>query len=166
MTVYEAEVPGVGKKFELELDGEERLVFIIHHDGKRDVYLRPNEDADGEKLVSLSAKQARQAGSILEGAYFQPVELEEIQVPLGESIIEWIEIPEASPLIDKTLQESEIREVTGTSIIAIQRGDETISNPDPAIQMQDGDILVAVGTREELEELSKLVQTRDAVGDA
>jgi TrkA domain protein len=165
MTVYEADVPGVGKKFELELDGEKRLVFIIHHDGKRDVYLRPTEDADGERLVSLNAKQARQAGSILEGAYFQPVDLEEIQVPIGESIIEWIDVPDDSTLVGKTLHECEIRQVTGTSVIAIQRGDETISNPSPEMRIEAGDILVAIGTREELGHLSTLVENDDPVGD-
>lgn len=158
MTVYEAEVPGVGKKFELELDGEARLVFIIHHDGKRDVYLRPHDSADGEKLVTLNAKQARQAGSILEGAYFQPVDLEEIQVPIGESIIEWIDVSATSPLIGQTLRDSNIRQQTGTSVIAIQRGDETISNPGPDVTIKDDDILVAIGTREELANLSSLVE--------
>ena len=70
MTVYETEVPGVGKKFELELDGEERLVVLIHHNGKRELYLRPGENQDSQRLFNLSGKRARQLGSILEGAYF------------------------------------------------------------------------------------------------
>lgn len=157
MTVYEAEVPGVGRKFELELDGEQRLIFIIHHDGKREVYLRPHENADGEKLLTLNAKQARQAGSILEGAYFQPVDLEEIQVPIGESIIEWIDVSVDSPIVGQTIQESNIRQLTGTSVIAIQRGDETVSNPGPEVTIEEDDILVAIGTREELGKLGDLV---------
>lgn len=28
MTIYETEVPGVGHKFELDIDGDERLVVI------------------------------------------------------------------------------------------------------------------------------------------
>ena len=158
MTIYEADVPGVGRKFELELDGEQRLIILIHHDGKREVYHREHENADGEKLFSISAKQARQMGSILEGAYFQPVDLEEIQVPIGESIIEWVEIPAGSPLVDRTLKEANIRQQTGTSVIAIQRGDETLSNPRPETTLEVGDILVTIGTREELAELTRLVE--------
>lgn len=166
MTVYEGDIPGVGKKFELELNGESRLIIIIHHDGKREVYLRPQENADGEKLFSLTAKQARQAGSILDGAYFQPIALEEIQVPIGESIIEWIDVPTDSPLANRTLRQSEIRESTGTSVIAIQRGDETLENPDPGVKLEERDILVAIGTREELAALSELVEGDDETGDA
>ncbi|GAA0248985.1 cation:proton antiporter regulatory subunit [Haladaptatus pallidirubidus] len=159
MTVYESEIPGVGHKFELELDGEERLVVIIHHDGKRELYRRPSPNEDSVKLASLTGKKARQLGSILEGAYFQPVEMDELNVPLGESIIEWMEVKDESPLVSQTLQEAGIRQRTGVSVIAIQRGDETIANPNPNTTIDSGDILVAIGTREEQAELSDLLTT-------
>ncbi|WP_313695797.1 cation:proton antiporter regulatory subunit [Halorarum halobium] len=149
MTVYETEVPGVGHKFELELEKEERLIVLIHHDGNREVYLRPSEDADSRKLFSLSGKRARQLGSILEGAYFQPVEMDDIQVPLGESIIEWVEIDESSPLVGRSLHDANVRERTGVSVIAVQRGGETIANPKPEFSIASGDILVTLGDREQ-----------------
>ena len=149
MTIYETEVPGVGHKFELELDGDERLIVLIHHDGKREVYLRPGENEDSEKLFGLTGKRARQLGSILEGAYFQPVEMDDIQVPLGESIIEWVEIDGESPVAGATLQEARIRQRTGVSVVAIQRGEETLANPKPDVVLEPGDTLVSLGTREE-----------------
>ncbi len=157
MTIYESEIPGVGHKFELELDGEERLVVIIHHDGKRELYRRPSPNEDSVKLASLTGKKARQLGSILEGAYFQPVEMDELNVPLGESIIEWVEVEDDSPMTKQTLQEAAIRQQTGVSVIAIQRGEETIANPDPDTEVESGDILVAIGTREEQAELTNLL---------
>ncbi|WP_266074780.1 cation:proton antiporter regulatory subunit [Haladaptatus caseinilyticus] len=159
MTIYESEIPGVGHKFELELDGEERLVVIIHHDGKRELYRRPSPNEDSVKLASLTGKKARQLGSILEGAYFQPVEMDELNVPLGESIIEWIEVKAESPLTGQTLEEAAIRRRTGVSVIAIQRGEETIANPKPDTTIESGDILVAIGTREEQAELTTLLTT-------
>jgi TrkA domain protein len=161
MTIYEAEVPGVGHKFELELDGEARLVVIIHHDGKREVYRRPDPDADSEKLFSLSGKQARQLGSILEGAYFQPVDLDEVSVPLGEAIIGWLEVPENAPIAEQTLADASIRKQTGVSVMAIQRGEETLSNPDPSERLQAGDVLVTLGTREEQGDLDDLLAGED-----
>ncbi len=59
MTVYETDIPGVGHKFELELNSEERLIVIIHHDGRRELYRRPSENEDSVQLVSLTGKQAR-----------------------------------------------------------------------------------------------------------
>ena len=158
MTIYETEVPGVGHKFELDLDGDARLVVIIHHDGKRDVYLRPEPDADSEQLFSLTGKQARQFGSILEGSYFQPVELDEVEVPLGEAIIEWTEVEPGASVVGETLADCDIRNRTGVSVMAIQRGDETIPNPAPNTTIDAGDVLVTLGSREEQSSLSEIVQ--------
>lgn len=164
MTVYETEVPGVGHKFELELDGDRRLVVLIHHDGKREVYVRPHEDADSEKLFSLSGKQARQLGSILEGAYFQPVELDDVQVPLGDSIIEWVDVEPDSPVVGEAFDEAEIRERSGVSVIAIQRGEDTIANPEPTTVIESGDVLVALGSREEQQAFEELIESESADG--
>lgn len=163
MTIYEAEVPGVGKKF--ELDGEERLIVLIHHDGKRELYLRPGENQDSQRLFNLTGKRARQLGSILEGAYFQPVEMDDIQVPLGEAIIEWVDIDPDSPLVGQSLRAANLREQTGVSVIAIQRGEETIANPKPETTVEASDILVTIGTRDEQQPFSKLVETETA-GDS
>jgi TrkA domain protein len=157
MTIYETEVPGVGHKFELELDDDKRLVVLLHHDGKREVYLRPGANEDSEKLFSLTGKRARQLGSILEGAHFQPVEMDDIQVPLGESIIEWVEIDATAPVVGQTLRKADIREQTGTSVIAIQRGAETIPNPMPETTIEAGDVLVTLGSREEQQSLADLL---------
>jgi TrkA domain protein len=62
-----------------------------------------------------------------------------------------------SPVAGETLRRSEIRTSTGASIIAMQRGDETVANPDPETELEPDDLLVAVGTREEHAELAALV---------
>jgi TrkA domain protein len=158
MRVYESEVPGVGRKFELELTGEKSAVVVVHHDGRCELFRRDGPDADGEKILDLKGEQANRLGSILEGAYFESVDVDSLSVPLGDAIIEWVEVVEDSPVAGKTLGESRIRTETGTSIIAIQRGEETISNPPPETELEPGDLLVAVGTREEQAQLDALVE--------
>lgn len=162
MTVYETDVPGVGKKFEVEIGGDERLVLLLHHDGKREVFRKADPNADAERLFTLSGDRARKVGAILQGAYFQPVETSEVEVPLGEAIIEWIDVEDDSSLVDQSLAEARIRERTGASIIAIQRDSETLPNPGPEEAVDAGDILVTLGTREELTELEALVADGDA----
>ncbi|MCT9097456.1 cation:proton antiporter regulatory subunit [Haloarchaeobius sp. HME9146] len=157
MTVYETDVPGVGRKFEVELDGGGRLVVLIHHDGRREMFHRTDPEADSTRIASLSGEQARQLGAILGGAYFQPVELQQPQVPLGDAIIEWVTVDEGSTLEGQTLESCGVRTATGASIMAIQRNDETVANPDPTFELRGGDILVAIGTREEQEKLRSFV---------
>ncbi|WP_439027094.1 cation:proton antiporter regulatory subunit [Haloarchaeobius sp. DT45] len=149
MTVYETDVPGVGRKFEVELDDGGRLVVLLHHDGRREVFHRSEPEADSTRIASLSGEQARQLGAILGGAYFQPVELPQPEVPLGDAIIEWVTIDEDSTLSGQTLEGCGVRAATGVSVIAVQRDDETIANPNPDFELRAGDILVALGTREE-----------------
>jgi TrkA domain protein len=81
------------------------------------------------------------------------VELDEVEVPLGDALIEWFEVDERSELAGHTLAESNLREEVGVSVIAIQRGEETIANPESTETVTAGDTLVAIGTREEQDDL-------------
>ncbi|MDZ5813165.1 potassium transporter TrkA, partial [Halorubrum sp. AD140] len=38
MTITESDLPGVGKKFEIELGGGEAMIVVIHNTGKREVF--------------------------------------------------------------------------------------------------------------------------------
>jgi len=161
MTVYETDVPGVGKKFEVEIGGDKRLVVLLHHDGKRELFYKADSDSDAERLFSISGQLAREVGAILQGAYFQPVETDNVEVPLGEAIIEWLDVGEGSPLVDRTLAEAGVRNQTGASVIAIQRGSETLPNPGPDETITADDILVTLGTREEQSAVESLVAPED-----
>jgi TrkA domain protein len=161
MKVYENEVPGVGQKYEMELTGKTWLVVVLHHDGRCELFRRDGPDADGEKILDLNGEQANKLGSVLEGAYFETVDTASLSVPLGEDIIEWIEIPEDSPVAGSTLEGCDIRNRTGATVIAIQRGDDTISNPEPDFELADGDLLVAVGSRVEHATLTDIVRGND-----
>ena len=151
MTIYETDIPGVGRKFEIEVegDGDARVIVILHHDGRREVFKRPSQDADSEKLFDLDARTARQLGSILEGTNFETVDVAELEVPLGEAIIEWWEVGADSSLAGLTLGDAHVRRETGVSVIAVQRGEMTIPNPDSTYHIQPDDVLVTLGTREE-----------------
>jgi TrkA domain protein len=149
MTVYESDLPGVGKKHEIDLDDGSRLVVVTHNTGKREVFRRPDPDADSEKLFEMPDQLARQVGTILEGAYFQPVRSRSIETLLGgDTLIEWVDVPQDSDLAGKTLGETDLRQETGANVILVQRGDVTITNPGGETEIRAGDTLLAVGPRE------------------
>jgi len=165
MTVYEADIPGVGRKFEVELGGGERAVVVHHHDGRREVFRRAEPEADSKQVFDLTATQARQLGSILTGAHFESVDAGDLSVPLGDAIIEWIEVPEDSPVAGRTLPDANVRIETGVSVIAVQQGTETVTNPGSDVTVEPGDVLVGLGTREEHEALETLVRGGGADSD-
>lgn len=149
MTVYESDLPGVGKKHEIDLGGGARLVVVTHNTGKREVFRRSTPDGDSEKLFELSDDLARQVGTILEGAYFQPVRSSTIETVLGaNTVLEWVEVHEGSELTGKTLAEADIRQRFAASVIAIERDDEVLSNPAGETEIRSGDILIVIGSRD------------------
>ncbi|WP_440010580.1 cation:proton antiporter regulatory subunit [Halomicrococcus sp. SG-WS-1] len=154
--MYETRVPGVGRKYELDR-GTDRLVVLVRHDGERELYRREG-DADAEKLFDLDGATARRLGAILEGAYFQPVELDEVALPLGDAIIEWVDVSEDSPLAGATLGDAGVWSDTGATVLAVQRGRETHTTPNPDFAVEAGDVLVAVGTRAEQNALEDIAE--------
>jgi TrkA domain protein len=158
MTIYEADVPGVGKRFEVETGGDERFVVIVHHDGKREIFRRDGADADAEKLFDLSSSQASEVATVLEGADFQPLDLDDADLPLGEAILEWVEVTEDSPLTGQSLRDARVGERTGVTIAAIQREGETLASPGGDDELAAGDILVVIGTRTDQQAFQSLLE--------
>ena len=157
MTVEESDLPGVGKKHVVALDGEQ-LVIVTHNTGKREVFKRPDSDTDSEKLFELTDDLARTVGTILEGAYFQPVEAEKQATTLpGGILLEWYEVQPGSPLAGKTIEDARIGRKTGASIIAIERSGATVDSPGPDTELQEGDTLVITGTNEECDAFERLL---------
>jgi len=151
MTVYESDLPGVGKKHEIEVGDDERLVIVTHNTGRREVFRRRSADSDAEMLFELSDGLARTVGTVLEGAYFQPVATDSIETVLGDdALIEWHEVPADSELAGETIEAADVRRRTGASIIAVEHGDEVTPNPDPGAGVGAGDTVVVIGSREEV----------------
>ncbi|WP_252699239.1 cation:proton antiporter regulatory subunit [Natronosalvus vescus] len=158
MVIYESDLPGVGKKFEVELEDGERLVIVTHNTGKREIFKKPAEHADSEKVFELSDRLARKVGTILEGAHFQPIQSDRVETMLAdETFIEWYNLSSESELTGKTLADSGVRDRTGVSIVAIQRDDDVLPAPGPDTILEAGDTLVVVGDGEDCRAFEVLV---------
>ncbi|WP_122088852.1 cation:proton antiporter regulatory subunit [Halalkalicoccus subterraneus] len=159
MDVSETDLPGVGKRFEVALEEGGVAVVVIHNSGRRELFYRETPDADSEELLDLTDEESRVVGSILEGAYFQPVRTKSPETTLGEGVIlEWYTLDSDDPIVGKTLAETDIRERTGTTIVAIERGEECIASPEADFRLEAGDVAVAVGSRENQTEFEALLE--------
>jgi voltage-gated potassium channel len=80
------------------------------------------------------------------------VDSESLQLELGE-----VTVSATSDFVNKTIRESGIRERSGATIVGIRtRTGALTSSPSPDIQVSEGDILVAVGTPNQLEALNRM----------
>ncbi len=74
--------------------------------------------------------------------------------------IEELEVKEGSSISNSTLRDCEIRQKVGTIVLAIHKKDgKMLSAPSSDSKIEPGDILIAIGKRDELEKLEKLVSS-------
>ena len=147
--IQETELPGIGRRFDLScVDGS--VSVVIHHSGRRDLYVREARARNEPVSLSLTDHQARQLGAILGGAYFKPAVVEEMEAVIGDLLIDWVTLTEDSPATGKSIAELGIRQRTHMTIAAIARPSETIIAPEPDVVLQAGDRLVVIGRPEDL----------------
>ncbi|MCL4421849.1 MAG: potassium channel protein [Actinobacteria bacterium] len=71
-----------------------------------------------------------------------------------------LEVSASSALAGKTLREARIRDLTGALILAMRQGEGNfITNPSPDSTVSSGEILIAIGTAEQLSSLERLATT-------
>jgi TrkA domain protein len=147
MSVSESELPGIGRRYETVAANGVRLVLVVHHSGRRDLYVFKRGEDEPRCAVELSDDQARRIGAILGGAYFKPAVVEEIEDIIGDFVVDWVAIGDDSPAAGRSIEDLQIRRQTGMSVIAIVRGRRSINAPAPSEVLNAGDRLVVVGPR-------------------
>jgi TrkA domain protein len=144
--LQETRLPGIGVKYGFRTSDGGRLAVVLHNDGVREIYFFRSEHADEPSaVIRLDDDEARQLGAVIGGAYERPKIVEDLELALGELTIEWVAVPDSSPLIGKTLAECGFRAKTGITVIAILREPEPIAGAQPGDVLEQGDTIVTVG---------------------
>lgn len=157
MSISEQDLPGIGRRYEIIASRGQRVVLIIHHSGRRDLYVMDRHREDPTCVVELTDDQARRIGAILGGAFFKPAVVEEIERIVGEFVVDWVTISEDAPAVGRSITDLQVRRRSGMTVVAIVRGKKTITGPDPSEVLAAGDRLVVVGRREDLPKFVDLV---------
>jgi len=83
----------------------------------------------------------------------------ELKQHLPDIEIETIRIEAASPLAGKTLAETGLRTKYGVTVLAIQRGRETITNPSGDTRLLAQNIVVLIGTKDSIAGVTSLISS-------
>jgi monovalent cation:H+ antiporter-2, CPA2 family len=76
----------------------------------------------------------------------------------------WYSLPTSSPLVGMTLEEADMRYLTGVSLMAIRRSNsKEIDYPDGKTKLEEGDKLLVVGADGEIAALNEFAQGKVAV---
>lgn len=157
MATRETELPGVGTKHSLDLAAGGELVAVEHRAGHWELAL---VDGEGQTttLVHLQGREAAELGRILSRGDV-PQEDPRKRLLLEEFGLEWLKLGTGSPLVDATLQSSQIRERTGVTVIAVLRAEGSILSPPPDLRIAADDTLVVMGDRDQVERFVSVFST-------
>jgi len=158
-TIRESDLPGIGRKFQVETRSGDLLMIIVHDSGTRELYhVMPQEPENILSRIALDDLEARQVAGIIGGLTYRPQALEALELPLEEMVIEWYKVESEHAAVDKSIRDLQVRQHTGATIIAVIEPDGTQRiNPEPDQIIQQGATLVVIGRREHIQALKQLI---------
>ena len=131
------------------------------------IVARADSEASAEKLKVAGADRVLSpyslGGRLIAQTLLRPDVVDFLEaVMYDESLqlfLEDLTVGVGSSLAASTVGEARIRETTGANILGLKHGEDVLISPDSHHPLHPGDVLVALGTRHQLEELEKLLQT-------
>lgn len=153
----ETDLPGVGKKVSCTTHSKEKVVLIIHHDGKREFYIM-DQNGNPQASVTMLDEEARRLGGFLSGVMFKPKAVQNLEVELAGIRIDWFKLDPDSPVIGQPIGGLGIRKRTQVSIIAVLRNDTFIPNPSSEFVFENGDVCVVIGKPERFKEFLAIIR--------
>lgn len=161
-TIKESDLPGIGRKYQIETRAGDRIVVVIHDDGRREIYHFVQENPD-ECLsqVTLEDDEARQIAAIIGGMTYKPKALETIEISLDDLVIEWCKIESNFYCVGKTIADLQIRQKTGATVLALVEKHHQKINPGPHDRLLAEMTVVVAGERKQIRSLKHLLQFGD-----
>jgi len=115
--IKEAELPGLGKKYQIELESGDRLVVVIYDEGHRELYHFPSGESEPAFSFALTDQESRQVGSVIGGSFYQPRMLEKLELAIAELRIEWLKVAPNAQVVGKSIGELGLRKNHGVTVI-------------------------------------------------
>ncbi len=158
-TISEANLPGVGRKFQIEIANGDRLIIVIYDDGTREIYHFERRNFDrAASVVTLADSEARQIAGILGGLSYVPKALPSAELILDDLLLQWFKIETGSACIGKTIRDLQVRTATGASIVSIIEVNRTKrTNPEADTVLNEGATLILAGDRKTIDTAKNLL---------
>ena len=109
-------------------------------------------------VISLQVDlMRRERYRMLRGLKLDGKSMDQLSQYLAGTTTDTVLLLEGSPAVDKTLAGLEVRSRYGVTVIAVVRNGESIHNPPPDFLLLAGDVLVLLGSHQELNQAMRLL---------
>ncbi len=158
-TISESNLPGVGRKFQVETLSGDRLVIVIHDDGKRELYHFTRKSPErAASVLTLTDGEARQIAGIVGGLTYVPKALPASEIVLEDLVLEWYTLEAGAAGAGKSIRDLQVRTRTGASIVSlIEPNHSTRTNPEADTVLNEGATLILAGDRRAIARLKQLL---------
>lgn len=141
--VRRTDLPGIGYRAELNTSGGTPICVVVHRSGKRDLLVFGRGDPDAPRdAVNLQEDEARTLAELLGGAHVSESVTKAVQLP--GLVIDWVDVPDDSPVAGRSLSDIGVHTRTGASVVAIIRSGDTVIAPGADDVVRGGDTVVIV----------------------
>ena len=155
MELEETLLPGVGVRYELRTRSGQAVGIVVAREGGAEIAVYDRNDPDrATGLVRLNAEEADAVAEVL-GAPRLTQKFADLsrEVPGLQSAR--FRVHPGSPFEGRPLGDTRARTLTGCSIVAIVRDSDVVPSPGPADLLRAGDVVVAIGSGNGLEQLDR-----------
>lgn len=155
MTTQRTKLPGVGTQYDIETRAGRHISVVAHQDGRRFLGFYEPDDPDAcQATVPLDSDEAASLAALLAPPDTPALGTGEMDLDL---VTERIAVTTQSPYRSRALGETRARTRTGAYIVAVLRRTGPHPSPGPEFRLEAGDEVVAVGTREGVDELTRII---------
>lgn len=156
--IEETHLPGLGVRYEFRTSRGSRLGVVHHRTGRRELIVYHHDDPDTARdVIALDPDDSATLAEML-GASRVSEQLDRLQTVEGLAI-DWLPVSSESPFAGRPIGDTQARSRTGTSIVAVIRGDKAVPAPGPEFGLLAEDTLLVVGTPRGIEGLSVLLRS-------
>jgi len=150
----------------LDTDADNLYVTVAGKSMRPDLQIiaRARNESSEPKLVRAGADRVvnpqQLGGDRMASFVTQPHVVDFVDVVMHDGTLEFrleeLAVSPASPMSGKSLRSAHLRDRTGALVLAIRRPDgEFVTNPSPEDVIEAGDVLISVGTAEQLGALAR-----------
>ena len=149
--IREQRLPGIGHRYELDVDARRKLTVVVQQGGRREVGLVSGLGEEPDAVVSLSEEQAVALAALLSGARFSIDSSSDDRIHADEVVVETVMLGPESPAIGRPVKDIRLVGDAEATVLAVIR-DETpeLVEDETTRPSQPGDRVVIAARRQHL----------------